>query len=418
MEEVKYIPKNNLYNRGYIDMYVTNGIEIKDKNYFIVEYKVIGDSLYAILTQDFRTYFKQLLTGISDQATFDDTDLRNRISRLEKLPQYRYDDSYLRDKVGGIEEHSTKYESTTNTRLELLESRLTTIGHSAYDVWLSLGNKGTEQDFINYLKGEKGDPGDGITGQSAYDVWLSLGNTGSKQDFINSLKGEKGEGTAGKSAYDVWLSLGNEGTKQDFINSLKGAKGDTGDVTNGHSAYDVWLSLGHTGTEQDFIDSLKGAKGDKGEVDIVESVYDVWLELGNTGTKQDFIKSLKGEKGDKGDVTDIGTHALVKSTVNITNSKTPLFAELDHYKTLTYNTKSQLGILHLDLVPTVELGRDVLIGKMTASQPKPYSLIEMSVMGNNTDGVGQIYVKTNGDIMCNYLKANTRYTVDLIGYFE
>ena len=379
MEEVKYIPKNNLYNRGYIDMYVTNGIEIKDKNYFIVEYKVIGDSLYAILTQDFVTYYKQLLTGISDQATFDDTDLRKRISRLENLPQYRYDDSYLRGKVDGIEEHSTKYESTTNTRLELLESRMTSIGHSAYDVWLSLGNKGTEQDFINSLKGPKGDGG---TGQSAYDVWLSLGNTGTKQDFINSLKGKDGIGSTGQSAYDVWLGLGNSGTKQDFINSLKGEKGDQGDV------------------------------------DIVESVYDVWLSLGNTGTKQDFIDSLKGPKGDKGDVTDIGTHALVKSAVNITNSRTPLYDQLDQYKMLTYNTKSQLGILHLDLVPTEELGREVLIGRMTDSQPKPYSLIEMSVVGNNTDGVGQIFVKTNGDIKCNYLKAHTRYTVDLIGYFE
>ena len=384
MEEVKYIPKNNLYNRGYIDMYVTNGIEIKDKNYFIVEYKVIGDSLYAILTQDFVTYYKQLLTGISDQATFDDTDLRKRISRLENLPQYRYDDSYLRGKVGGIEEHSTEYESTTNTRLELLESKMVRVGRSAYDLWLSLGNTGTEQDFINSLKGEKGDKGD----------------------------------AGAPSAYDIWLSLGNKGTKQDFINSLKGEKGDKGDGGTGQSAYDVWLGLGNTGTKQDFINSLKGDKGDKGDVNIVNSVYDIWLELGNEGTKQDFINSLKGEKGDKGDVTDIGTHALVKSTVNITSDKTPLYQDLDHYKMLTYNTKSQLGILHLDIRPTEELGRGVTIGTMTDDQPKPYSLIEVSVMGNNTDGVGQIFVKTNGEIMCNYLKANTRYTVDLIGYFK
>ena len=348
MEEIKYIPNNNLHNRGYIGMHVTNGIEIKDKNYIIVEYKIIGDSLYAILTQDFVTYYKQLLTGISTQETFDDTELRKRISRLENLPQYRYDDSYLRGEVGEIKDHSTEYESTTNTRLELLESKMVRVGRSAYDLWLSLGNTGTEQDFINSLKGEKGD------------------------------------------------------------------KGDAG----APSAYDIWLSLGNRGTEQDFINSLKGEKGDKGDVNIVESVYDVWLELGNHGTKQDFINSLKGEKGDKGDVTDIGTHALVKSTVNITNNKTPLFADLDHYKTLTYNTKSQLGILHLDIRPTEELGRDVTIGSMSEGQPKPYSLIETSVMGNNTDGVGQIYVKTTGEIMCNYLKANTRYTVDLIGYFE
>src|SRR5690606_11298988 len=35
-------------------------------------------------------------------------------------------------------------------------------GLSAYQVWLGLGNAGTEQDFIDALKGEQGDPGDGV----------------------------------------------------------------------------------------------------------------------------------------------------------------------------------------------------------------------------------------------------------------
>ncbi|MEJ6796559.1 MAG: DUF1566 domain-containing protein [Flavobacteriales bacterium] len=38
--------------------------------------------------------------------------------------------------------------------------------------------------------GQDGD--DGITGQSAYDVWISLGNTGSEADFISSLTGPQG----------------------------------------------------------------------------------------------------------------------------------------------------------------------------------------------------------------------------------
>lgn len=38
-------------------------------------------------------------------------------------------------------------------------------GKSAYQIWLDNGNKGTEQDFLNSLKGAKGDKGDtGATG--------------------------------------------------------------------------------------------------------------------------------------------------------------------------------------------------------------------------------------------------------------
>lgn len=53
-----------------------------------------------------------------------------------------------------------------------------------------VGPKGEKGD--TGLQGEKGDKGDtgerGVDGKSAYQVWLELGNSGSEQDFINSLK--------------------------------------------------------------------------------------------------------------------------------------------------------------------------------------------------------------------------------------
>lgn len=73
----------------------------------------------------------------------------------------------------------------------------------------------------------------GIDGKSAYEIWLDLGNTGTEQDFIDSLIGDDGvpgdAGDDGNSAYEVWLALGNTGTEQDFIDSLKGADGKDGD---------------------------------------------------------------------------------------------------------------------------------------------------------------------------------------------
>ena len=73
----------------------------------------------------------------------------------------------------------------------------------------------------------------GIDGKSAYEIWLDLGNTGTEQDFIDSLIGDDGDpgdpGDDGDSAYEVWLALGNTGTEQDFIDSLKGADGQDGD---------------------------------------------------------------------------------------------------------------------------------------------------------------------------------------------
>lgn len=149
-----------------------------------------------------------------------------------------------------------------------------------------------------------------------------------------------------------------------------------------------------------------------------DSAYDIWLSLGNSGTKQDFINSLKGSKGDKGDVTDIGINAVRKYVVTLNNPSVPAYNVHDHYKTLTWNSKTEFGNLHLDLLPKTDTEENVIIGKIPDGVPKPHSLIEVSVKGSTANGIGQIYVETSGVIKCNNLLKGIRYTVDLFGYFR
>lgn len=145
-----------------------------------------------------------------------------------------------------------------------------------------------------------------------------------------------------------------------------------------------------------------------------KSAYQSWLDIGNTGTEQDFIKSLKGAKGD---VTDIGTSALVAYYCELTSNIVHTTNGYNAYKTLTYNTKTQLGILHLDLTPTENSPEAHIIGNLPKDAPKPYSLIEVSVSGNYLDGNGQIYITPEGIIRCNALTKGRRYIVDLLGYY-
>ena len=64
-----------------------------------------------------------------------------------------------------------------------------------------------------YFKGDKGDTGEpgqngtdglnGKDGKSAYQIWLDEGNEGTEQDFLNSLKGTDGRnGIDGKNGKD------------------------------------------------------------------------------------------------------------------------------------------------------------------------------------------------------------------------
>lgn len=58
-------------------------------------------------------------------------------------------------------------------------------GKSAYEIWLDLGNNGTEQDFIDSLKGDQGEKGDD-------------GDQGETGENGESIQGEAGQGQQGE----------------------------------------------------------------------------------------------------------------------------------------------------------------------------------------------------------------------------
>lgn len=163
-------------------------------------------------------------------------------------------------------------------------------GMSAYEVWLSSGNEGSVEDFLESLEGEPGLPG--YTPQKGIDYFDGTSGV----DGYTPRKGiDYFDGAEGKSAYEIWLAAGNEGSEEDFIISLRGEQGDPG-------------SPGVDGqTPQKGVDYFDGADGKDGE-----SAYEIWLALGNSGSETDFINSLKGRDGKDADESEI---ALLKQQV-------------------------------------------------------------------------------------------------------
>jgi hypothetical protein len=236
------------------------------------------------------------------------------------------------------------------------------------------GDKG--ETGVTGLQGDKGDTGD--NGLSVYESWLSLGNAGTEQEFLDSLKGATGAtGLDGNKIYPIY----NSGDYNNFYRNSKvgdfaiwyatvapGGKGDVyyrdtdGNVYKGFSMVGYQGNTGATGamgatgatgldgkdgtdgkdgvtgatgatgldgkdgitgptgvqgnkgdTGATGISGATGAKGDKGDTgatgvtgpqgdkgdqgDTGLSAYEVWLNEGNTGTEQDFLDSLGGGGG-------------------------------------------------------------------------------------------------------------------------
>lgn len=123
----------------------------------------------------------------------------------------------------------------------------------------------------NDFKGDTGAAGKpGVAGLSAYEIAKVHGYYGTEELWLQSLKGECGEsgadgkdgrdGIDGKSAYEIWLEAGNQGTERDFLASLKGEKGDRGndgDVSEiDMSAYAKKQDIPNTTLESDLTTSV------------------------------------------------------------------------------------------------------------------------------------------------------------------
>ena len=240
-----------------------------------------------------------------------------------------------------------KYEDFTEEQLAALVANIEdgVDGKSAYEIAKEQGFEGSEEEWLESLKGEMGPQGpagpmgpQGERGFSAYQAWRSLqGNeNGTVEEFIESLKGEQGErGPQGEMGpmgpQGIQGPIGPQGEKgdafryEDFteeqLAKLVGPQGPQGE--RGFSAYQAWKTIpgNEKGTVEEFIESLKGEqgpqgekgeKGDKGEAGLsaymLAKTYD-----GFEGSMQEWLDTLvgpqgpegpqgpQGEKGEKGD---------------------------------------------------------------------------------------------------------------------
>lgn len=292
-----------------------------------------------------------------------------------------------------------------DTRLPLLEG----LGKSAYAIAVAHGFQGTEQEWLNSLRGPKGDPGlqgppgppgppgepgkngvDGVNGEQGIQ-----GPPG--KDGINGEKGEQGlQGPPGLP--------GRDGTKGE-----PGTPGPKGEA----------FKYSDFTAEQ--LASLKGPKGDKGEPFKYTDFTAAQLEAlrGPQGPKgeplrfEDLTESQKQQlKGPKGDSIS-GASAVKSYDVIWGIARAGERGNGRGY--LEYSPLSGFGKLHLDIVLTQNSGNGGVIATLPANAPVPSRLLEVAVDANNNS----IYIEPNSrNIKAWGVPSGKRYIFDIIGFWR
>ena len=258
------------------------------------------------------------------------------------------------------------------TKLPLIEG----LGKSAYAIAVFHGFKGTEQEWLDSLKGLQGEPG-----PKGYPFTYADFTT----EQLENLKGPRGEqgppGPPGPKGEPFKYS----DFTQDQLNALKGPKGDKGEPFK----YSDFTAAQ--------LEALRGPQGPKGEPlrfeDLTES------------QKQ----QLKGPKGDS-----IGGAAAVRSYDVIWGiARAGAYGNGRGY--LEYSPLSGFGKIHLDIVLTQNIGNGVVIATLPANAPVPSRLLEVAIDTNNNS----IYIEPNSrNIKAWGVAASKRYIFDIVGFWK
>lgn len=255
-------------------------------------------------------------------------------------------------------------------------------------------------------------------GKSAYAIAVSHGFEGTEQDWLDSLRGPQGrEGVPGPPG-----PKGAPFTYADFtpeqLEGLKGPKGDVGPQGPPGPKGDPFKYSDFT---QEQLNALKGPKGDKGEPFKYTDFTAAQLEAlrGPQGPKgeplrfEDLTESQKQQlKGPKGDSIS-GASAVKSYDVIWGIARAGERGNGRGY--LEYSPLTGFGKLHLDIVLTQNSGNGGVIATLPANSPVPSRLLEVAVDANNNS----VYIEPNSrNIKAWGVASGKRYIFDVVGFWK
>lgn len=258
------------------------------------------------------------------------------------------------------------------TKLPLIEG----LGKSAYAIAVSHGFKGTEQEWLDSLRGPQGP--DGVPGPPGPPG--EPGRNGN--DGEQGLQGIQGPpGPPGKDGLK-----GEPGTP-----GQRGADGERGPQGLPGPKGEPFKYSDFTAEQ---LQALRGPKGDPLRFeDLTES------------QKQ----QLKGPKGDS-----ISGAAAVKS-YDVIWGIARAGERGNGRGYLEYSPLSGFGKLHLDIVLTQNSGNGGVIATLPANAPVPSRLLEVAVDANNNS----VYIEPNSrNIKAWGVPSSKRYIFDIVGFWK
>lgn len=270
----------------------------------------------------------------------------------------------------------TKKADAENLYLKKVDLRayLTMLGDPKYALKTEL-NDYAQKGWASQTFAYKGDLGVYIKKSEIGQYALTPGDASAR--YVNKIEGQS---FANKTELDNYV-------KKTELNSLKGEKGDP---------------FTYADFTPDQLEKLKGPKGDKGEP----------FKYSDFTAEQ--LQALRGPKGDPGSGGGQVTSQPIEIYEVVWGNAIASNPGADRGY-LAFDPLTGWGYLHFDFKLKTPSGNGGMVASLPPNAPVAVRLIERSVDVNNNS----IYVERNSRIIKGWgVPANTRYIIDIIGYWR
>lgn len=422
MKKIDYQPDALSHHNENIQYWVTQGIVIDGERYSVEELFIRSGNLYGVLSKDKITFYEHQLSSNVTQSSYDDKEVKDRLSRLETKEIPRYDDTGIQQRITELENKDSSELSNIKGRLSNIENREDNDNQtlSIEDNKLSISG-GNSVVLPNYPKYDDSNVKNRILALESKEDKDTVYDDTNLRNRIVALESKPDNDNQTLTLNDRTISIsgGNSITlpeDKDTIQTLS-VNGNNLSISDGNTVEIPSKQYDVTSSTDGVTVSSREDNGVKTYDINMNSALDKYYDKTKTYTKEE-VKTLIVEQEKKAIDITVYRGTFTDRTKVMEGARD---ADVSPRITLTYSSSTGVGILKIDFKFVSQTYNNSVIAQLPADAPVPAELIESQVwIGNSSTSVwvdkNNRSIKTLGTSSNDLL--NKRIILNIPGIFK
>lgn len=385
MKKIDYQPNALSHHNENIQYWVTQGIVIDGERYSIEELFTRSGNLYGVLSKDKITFYEHQLSSNVVQSSYDDKEVKDRISRLETKEIPRYDDTGIQKRITDLENRDNSEISNIKDRLSNIENKEDNDNQTLIieDNTLSISG-GNSVKLPNYPKYD-----DSGIKKRLYD----LENKEDKDNQTLTINGNTLSISNGNSVELPKTTEYNDSALRERIEKLEkkpdndkqtlSLEGNKLSISNGNSvdlpASSISKPIKVSSTSEGVTVIPEEEEGTTNYKVNIDGALDKYYDKSKTYTKNEVDTLLTKQEEKATDITVYKGKFIDRSRVKEGDYDTPISPRI----TLTYSSSTGVGIFKIDFKVLSGVPKGFTIAELPSNAPVPAELVESQVWVGN-----------------------------------